>query len=294
MNSPPSIIFLIPYFGKWPFWMPFFLESCRHNPDIHWLLFSDCGSPGDLPPNVCIEPMKKSDYYQLVSDRLNIDFKPSSPYKLCDLKPALGYIHADRIQGFDFWAFGDIDLVYGNLRQYFNEARLKRYHLLSTHERRVSGHLCLIRNTERERRLFMRIDNWRERFTRDEHHALDEGAFSRIFLWRKNFPTPLFNLLGKFNPSRRRSEFTEAFSTPGGCIKWHDASSNFPQRWFWRDAKLTNDQDGEHTFPYFHFVCWKRNEWASLGEIETADMQRMAGKSSWVIDASGFHTEGEA
>ena len=104
--------------------------------------------------------MNKSDYYQLVSDRLNIDFKPSSPYKLCDLKPALGYIHADRIKGFDFWAFGDIDLVYGNLRQYFNEARLKRYHLLSTHERRVSGHLCLIRNTERERRLFMRIDNW--------------------------------------------------------------------------------------------------------------------------------------
>ncbi len=31
-----------------------------------------------------------------------MDFKPSSPYKLCDLKPALGFIHADRIQGFDF------------------------------------------------------------------------------------------------------------------------------------------------------------------------------------------------
>ncbi|MGE6473405.1 DUF6625 family protein [Serratia proteamaculans] len=289
IKSCPRILFVIPYFGRWPFWMPFFLESCRRNPDIDWLLFSDCGTPKNLPTNVTIERISFADYCALVSKRLNIQFSPTAAYKLCDIKPALGYIHADRLEGYDFWAFGDIDLVYGDLRHYFTADRLARYDLFSTHERRVAGHLCLMRNIPHTRELFMLIKNWQTRFTDHEHHALDEGAFSRIFLWRKNFPKPLFNLVGKFNPWRRRSEFTEAFSTPGGVIKWHDGSDLFPRQWYWKDGRLTNDRDGGRSFPYFHFVCWKRNEWSRLSEPDSEYVENLAGESSWIIDAAGFH-----
>jgi hypothetical protein len=289
INPRPRILFLIPYFGHWPFWMPFFLESCRRNSDIDWLLFSDCGTPENLPPNVTVEAMSFSEYCALVSQRLNIDFAPEAAYKLCDIKPALGHIHVDRLQGYDFWAFGDIDLVYGDLRSYFTSARLASYDLFSTHERRVAGHLCLMRNTARKRELFMQIKDWQKRFTDQAHHALDEGAFSRIFLWRKNFPEPLFSLVGKFNPWRRRSEFTEAFSTPGGCIKWHDGTDDFPHHWYWRDGCLSNDRDGDRRFPYFHFVCWKRNEWSRLPPPDPAEVKRIAAEPAWVIDATGFH-----
>ncbi|RON10659.1 hypothetical protein BK659_03870 [Pseudomonas brassicacearum] len=288
INPLPRILFIIPYFGRWPFWMPFFLESCRRNADIDWLLFSDCGNPQNLPDNVKIENIGFSEYCQLVSRRLNIDFSPARAYKLCDIKPALGYIHADRLAGYDFWAFGDIDVVYGDLRRYFTAERLARFDLFSTHERRVAGHLCLIRNTARQRELFMRIKNWQTRFTDQKQHTLDEGAFSRIFLWRKNFPKPLFNLLGKFNPWRRRSEFTEAFSTPGGHIKWHDGTDDVPLRWYWRDGCLTNDQDAERSFPYFHFYIWKRNEWSRMSEPDPEYVKNLAAKSAWVIDATGF------
>lgn len=287
-NSSSRILFLIPYFGRWPFWMPFFLESCRRNADIDWLLFSDCGRPQNLPDNVKIESIGFSEYCQLVSRRLNIDFSPDVAYKLCDIKPALGHIHADRLAGYDFWGFGDIDLVYGDLRRYFTAERLAGLDLFSTHERRVAGHLCLIRNTARQRELFMRIKNWKVRFTDQKQHALDEGAFSRIFLWRKNFPKPLFNLLGKFNPLRRRSEFTEAFSTPGGHIKWHDGTDDFPRRWYWREGCLTNDRDGDRSFPYFHFYCWKRNEWSRLSEPDPEYVKDLAAKPAWIIDATGF------
>lgn len=289
IKSTPRILFVIPYFGSWPFWMPFFLESCRRNADIDWLLFSDCGIPDNLPPNVRVEPISYVEYCQLVSSRLEIDFAPAHAYKLCDIKPALGYIHADRLQGYDFWAFGDIDLIYGDLRAYFTAERLARNDLFSTHERRVAGHLCLMRTTHSQLELFKQIKDWRGRFTDQKHHAIDEGAFSRLFLWRKNFPKPLFNLVGKFNPLRRRSEFTEAFSTPGGVIKWHDGTDDFPVHWLWRDGRLSNDRDGERTFPYFHFVCWKRNEWAALPTPDPAAVRELAKTSSWIIDETGFH-----
>jgi len=218
-----------------------------------WLFFSDCGVPENLPANVTVEPISFTDYCRKVSERLKIDFAPKEAYKLCDIKPALGYIHEDRLQGYDFWAFGDIDLVYGDLRSYFTAERLARYDLFSTHERRVAGHLCLMRNTSCKRELFMRIKDWQQRFTDNQHHALDEGAFSRIFLWRKNLPKPLFELVGKFNPLRRTSEFTEAFSTPGGCIKWHDGTENFPGKWFWKNGILKNDSIWKW-YPVFLFV----------------------------------------
>lgn len=289
IKSTPRILFVIPYFGSWPFWMPFFLESCRRNADIDWLLFSDCGTPDNLPPNVQVEQITYKEYCQLVSARLGIEFAPEHAYKLCDIKPALGYIHEDRLAGYDFWAFGDIDLIYGDLRAYFTAERLARNDLFSTHERRVAGHLCLMRNTANQRELFKQIKNWRERFTDQKHHAIDEGAFSRLFLWRKNFPKPLFNLVGKFNPLRRRSEFTEAFSTPGGVIKWHDGTNDFPVHWLWRDGRLSNDRDGERTFPYFHFVCWKRNEWAALPKPDPSAVRALAATSNWIIDETGFH-----
>lgn len=288
VNGKPSIRFVIPYFGNWPFWMPLFLESCRRNSDIDWLLFTDCGTPPDLPQNVCTEHISYVDYCSLVSERLGIDFAPDNAYKLCDIKPALGYIHEDRLQGYDFWAFGDLDVIYGKLRAYFTAERLARFDLYSTHARRVSGHLCLIRNTSQMRELFMKMPRWKERFMDQEHHALDEGAFSRLFLWRKNFPKPLFKLVGLFNPLRRRSEFIEAFSTPDGCIPWIDGAFRFPQRWYWNDGSLTNDRDGAREFPYFHFAIWKRGVWAERTAPLPETVRTLASDPAWMIDENGL------
>ena len=44
-----------------------------------------------------------TDYYRKVSERLKIDFSPKDAYKLCDIKPALGYIHFDGMSGVSFF-----------------------------------------------------------------------------------------------------------------------------------------------------------------------------------------------
>lgn len=284
---PPRIRFLIPYFGRWPFWMPFFIESCRKNPDVEWLFFSDCGQPDDLPHNVSINSCSFADYCSLVSDRLGIEFSPDSAYKLCDIKPALGYIHADQLVGFDFWGFSDIDLVYGDLRGYFTAGRLARYDLLSTHERRISGHLCLLRNNEHMRTAFMQVSGWRNALSNSEHCAFDEKDFSRLFIRRKNWPEFIRRYLDRMNNWRRQSEFAEAFSTPNARVAWRDGTYNFPERWVWRDGRLTCVPEHGQEFPYFHFIAWK----AHWKHIPSEHFRSLAKLPAWSVSALGFHGE---
>src|SRR6185295_13297049 len=115
-----------------------------------------------------------------------IAFDPPQAYKLCDLRPAYGLIHARDIAGFDFWGFGDIDVVYGDLRGYFTEERL-RHQLLSCHGRRISGHLTLLANNELMCNAFRQVAEWRELML-GEHVAFDERRFSRVFLRHRSWP----------------------------------------------------------------------------------------------------------
>lgn len=287
--SAPSILFLMPYFGQWPFWMPLFLRSCEYNPDINWLLISDCGEPERLPANVQYRHSSFVDYCEQVSERLGLEFRPDNPYKLCDLRPAYGFIHQEDTQGYDFWAFGDLDLVYGDLRAYFTNEKLNKYDFFSTHARRVAGHLCIVRNNDLFKTLFWRIPTFHERIQDKKHHALDEGGFSRLFLKRKNFPKPLFNLVGWFNPLRRAAEFKEAYSTPNGKIAWIDGSYDFPDHWVWDNGRLSNSRMMGRGFPYFHFLIWKERFKNSPKLTEASYIYGLAREKRWKMDSQGFH-----
>ena len=266
----PSIILLIPYFGKWPAWFGFFLKTCQFNSSVQWLFFTDCTVPENAPNNVVFKRISFQDYKSKVSSKLGIVFQPDSPYKLCDLKQALGYIHDEDIRDYDFWGFSDIDLICGDIRKHYTEERLSKFDLYSTHERRVSGHFCLIRNTKKMREAFKLMKNWKARMSDNEHHALDEGAFSRLFIRHKNLPKPLFNLLSKINPWRRRSEFTEEFSTPNAGVPWLDGSYEFPEVWKWDSGRLVNNLTNERDYPYFHFFGWKKDVWINGAVFEEA------------------------
>lgn len=268
----PSIILLVPYFGKWPVWFDFFLLTCNKNPDIDWVFFTDCEIPEKHPVNVKFISISFADYSALVSVRLGIDFEPDSPYKICDIKPALGHIHEDVVRGYDFWGVTDIDLVYGDLRKYFTKERLRSKDLYATHSRRISGHFFLVRNNEKMRFAYKKIKNWRIKFSDKKHYALDEGAFSKLFVRHKNLPGFLSGFLALFNPWARKSEFIEAFSTTHGRVPWVDGSFDFPSQWVWREGVLTSDLTGDREFPYFHFIAWKQNAWVGRASFESVDL----------------------
>ncbi len=128
-----SVIIMIDYFGgRWPQWFPLFLESCRHNPTITWLLHSDCPKDTPLPDNVHIRTISYADYCERVSHKLNISFQPAQYHKLCDLKPMLGYLHREQIRGYDYYGYGDLDVLWGNIRRFYTPEVLTR-NVISTH-----------------------------------------------------------------------------------------------------------------------------------------------------------------
>src|SRR5690242_17250860 len=111
-----SIVLLIAYFGQWPPWINFFIESCRANRDIDWVIFTDAGKPENTADNVRIIDIPFDDYQKLVSRSLRINFNPADSYKICDVRPAFGILHYDIVRGYDWFGFGDVDVIYGRIR----------------------------------------------------------------------------------------------------------------------------------------------------------------------------------
>ena len=90
-----KIAIIMPYFGKWPKWMSFFLKSCETNKDFNWILYTDCGKPEFLPDNVKIIDATLEGFNDLASTKLGMEIQIKSSYKLCELKPAYGIIFSD-------------------------------------------------------------------------------------------------------------------------------------------------------------------------------------------------------
>ena len=293
-----KIIKIIPYFGQWPEWFELYIESCKKNPQMNWLFYTDCGEPVNQSPNVRYIHLSFEEYKCLVSDRLAINFNPSSPYKLCDLKPALGFIHESDIKDYDFFAVGDVDIIYGQIRNFITDELLQKYDVIGTHNRRLSGHLAIFRNTDRYRQAFRKIPNWQKLMEMDEHIGLDESKFSKLFVRHKNHPVWLSKVWSYSSRYQRRVLYKEQFSTVLSPIMWIDGSSEHPQQWFWKDGHLTNDRDNRE-FMYLHFMNWKSNRWlpknlrdtpaawTSLDKLVQIDIEQ-ARKNGFQISPQGF------
>ena len=170
--------FVIVYFGTWPQWIDYFLLSCGRNPEIHWLIFTDCGSPGTLPPNVLVKDFSKSQLEDLVSLKLGIDYKFSYGYKVCDMKPAYGHFFSEHLEAYSFWGYTDLDVVYGDIGSFLGPRIFTDYDVITASERILVGHFTLFRNDARTRLLYQECPDYLEKFGGEHCQAFDEKEFS--------------------------------------------------------------------------------------------------------------------
>ena len=273
-KQSPWLVMLCFYFGRWPAWINFFVESCKWNPDVCWRVYTDCGEPENRARNIEYVPISFADYKALARARLGIAFDPAHPYKLCDLRPALGFIHEQDIAGYPFFGYGDIDVIFGKISDFYGAEKFADLDVISTHPERLSRHFAVLRNTPDLRQAFERIPDYRKTLEMPNQSGVDEDKFSRLFL----------------TSAAQRTLFVERYSTVLSTRGWHDGTMNYPQRWFWRNGRLTNERDGAREFLYLHFMRWQSAHWINNPPVpgEAAWMGRDIIHMDWRQVGDGF------
>jgi len=178
MTYKNKIVVLICYFGKFPWYFSYFLHSCRFNPGVSFLIFSDITGDFPLPGNVTIVHKTVDDIKALIQNKMNIAANIDFPYKLCDFKPAYGLIFEEYTRGYDFWGQSDIDIIYGNIRDFMTDELLDRYDFISTRHDYTTGCFALYRNNAQMNTIFMRSRDYKKVFSDPKHFCFDECNFA--------------------------------------------------------------------------------------------------------------------
>ena len=88
------------YFGKWPWYFPYFLHSCKFNPTIDFILITDNAEAiANKPDNVIIVKKSLNEIKDIASKKLGFVVATDDPYKLCDFKPAYGFLFREIMKG---------------------------------------------------------------------------------------------------------------------------------------------------------------------------------------------------
>lgn len=177
--SISRIIFIIPYLGQYPWYFPYFLHSCKYNPSIDFIILSDNKSiPIILPPNVKIIHYTIDQFKADASKALGFEVVVEHGYKLCDFKPAYGYIFKDLVKGYDFWGHCDMDIIFGSIRNFMTEEVLNEYDVISARHDYLTGSFALYRNGLFNNALFMESKDYKKVYTSNLNFCFDETNYA--------------------------------------------------------------------------------------------------------------------
>lgn len=170
-----SIIVILPYFGKFPEMFPFWLESCKQNETINFLIVTD----QQIACHASNIKVLKSSLFEIkkkIETILNIKVWLEKPYKLCDFRPIYNKIFCNYIEKYDFWGYCDCDLIFGDIRTFLTDNLLDSYdYILGL------GHFHIQRTKDekyekvwKSARGLWRNMQWREIFVSSQNEWFDE------------------------------------------------------------------------------------------------------------------------
>ena len=256
MNAYPTandprykILLIVVYYGSWPPWFPAYLESCRTNETIDWLFITDCANPPSAPSNVKFTASTRENLIEMVTKRLAIDVVIPSNRKLCDIRPIYGVIFDNHIQGYDFWGFCDVDVIWGNIRHFYTDEILAKYDAISARKSRLSGHFTLLRNCNKINLAFWDYPSLVKILVNPAYCWFDEQGFSDHLASRPSISI-LWDLF--------RVNFARFVDDRPSILSWMD-------RYRWKNGRLYSVSEGSTEIMYLHFMNWKDSlAWCDL------------------------------
>lgn len=166
-------VFIIPYFGKFNNYFNLFLNSCKYNPEYVWMIFTDDKTEYSYPENVIVYYMTFEEMHDLIQSKFDFEISLKYPYKLCDYRPAYGYIFDSYIIEYPFWGHCDTDLIWGQIENFIKEEDYQLYDKIG-----ILGHMTLYRNQKEICHAFMQqVEgglNYKTVYAVPENHSFDE------------------------------------------------------------------------------------------------------------------------
>lgn len=288
-----KIALIIPYFTAYPpIWLNLNFYTCSKQSNIDFVYFTDCDEIIYLASkysNIICHKISFEDYCNNVSNRLGLAFHPQHAYKLCDLKPFYGFIHEDILKQYDFWGYGDNDLVYGNLEVLTSDNMLSSYDVITTMSERIAGHFAIFRNNEKYRTLGFKCPQWKEHLLLNEHVGFDESDWVRLVLPEKRILTAIYKSLFKpfmsygkwvemtyrlYSNKWNRKFTKEMFTTPipkDGDVWTYDNKT----------GKIIAPDGRE--LPYLHFLFFKKTKYLETDKYWKNDFWKIDKKNDFSI-----------
>ena len=177
-----KVVLILPYFGSFGPWFPLYLHSLRNQLTLDLLLLSD-KPPPELPSNVQHVGMTLDEVRELATARLGTPVRLHRIRNICDLKPAYGMVFADFTQRYEYWAFGDEDVLYGDLDRMLAPHLDGSVDLVipamnkSRTQGGTQGHFTVLRNDRRTNELAIRDPAYKQVLLSHEHWAYDENSW---------------------------------------------------------------------------------------------------------------------
>lgn len=165
--------------GEFPWYFDYFVCSCSFNPSVDFFIITDNATyEKPLPKNVKLIHNSLEEVSKIASHKLGLDIHINYPYKINDFKPAYGLIFSELIEGYDYWGFGDIDVIFGKIRNFMTPEILDNYDLISVRPDWIPGSFLLLKNNDKMRTLYEHSKDYEKVFSSDTHYCFDETNFA--------------------------------------------------------------------------------------------------------------------
>ena len=130
------------YMGELPKSFKFWLESCKNNVEIDWILITDQKIENlKSIKNIRIINSSLESLKSRFEKKLQMSISLQKAYKLCDYRPSYGLFFEEELKEYNYWGYCDMDMVFGKILKILPKDLILNYDKLLKY-----GHLTLYKN----------------------------------------------------------------------------------------------------------------------------------------------------
>ena len=118
--TKPLVVFIV-FFGELPLWLPLTLTSMAMNARVQFVVVGDAAPP-PIPQNVRFEQISYPAMQSRLAKLIEADVRYNWTYKGNDIKPAAPALYPHLVAGYEWWAWADLDVVFGDLLRFMDLA----------------------------------------------------------------------------------------------------------------------------------------------------------------------------